>query len=314
MKNEILELKKDEYFKTDESIFIHRSDNLDFNGIPHKHNFIELIYVIAGTATHQIGDDSYMVKKGNVVMVDYNVAHSFTFDPLSSEGFLTYDLLFTPDFFNLSLVQNNEFYALASSYLFSSLFTEFTSNKIPQNLIQSHSKDFHMLFQNIYDEYTTRQKGFQNIIRAYLIELIIKIFREFDRHQPTFTQSHQDLVEKAISYMQENYKSHISLDDIVSGIFLSKNYFRQIFKKTTGISISSYIQELRISEACRLLEQTVDSSSQIAQKCGFNDTKFFYLTFKKALGMTPAEYRREKLTKELKMANKSPEPQWEKDR
>ena len=102
--------------------------------------------------------------------------------------------------------------------------------------------------------------------------------------------------------MQTNYKSPINLDEVISGIFLSKNYFRQIFKKTTGISISSYMQELRISEACRLLEATVESSTEIAYKCGFNDTKFFYQTFKKVIGMTPAEYRREKCIAAAKAA------------
>ena len=98
--------------------------------------------------------------------------------------------------------------------------------------------------------------------------------------------------------MQENYKAHINLDDIVSGIFLSKDYFRQIFKKTTGTSISSYIQELRIAEACRLLETTDANSAQIARDSGFNDIKFFYQTFKKAMGMTPAEYRKKHTGKE----------------
>lgn len=297
MKKEIRQLKKNEYFKKDEDIFIHLSDNLDFNDVIHRHNFIELVYVISGTAVHKIEDTSYTVKKGNVVIINYNVPHAFAFDPLAEDGFMTYDLLFTPDFFNVSGMENNEFYSLASSYLFSSIFSEFDSCDALKNLIKTKSNDFHTLFKKIYHEYTTREKGFQNIIRAYLIELITKIFREIDKQQPTFTQSHQELVEKAIDHMRENYKTHISLDDIVSGMFLSKNYFRQIFKKTTGSSISSYIQELRITEALRLLETTVESSSEIANKCGFNDTKFFYQTFKKAMGMTPAEYRKEKLTK-----------------
>lgn len=294
MTSDIFELEKESYFKANENIFIHRSDNKNFDGVMHKHNFIELIYVISGRAIHQIEGSSYMIKKGNTVMVDYGVAHALTAIAEDEEHFLTYDLLFTPDFFNISALENHEFYSLASSYLFSSLFAEFDSESVPRNLIKTNSKEFRLLFENIYEEYENREKGFQNIIRAYLIELIIKIFREIDKYQPTFTQNHYELVQKAIDHMRENYKAHISLDDIVSGIFLSKNYFRQIFKKTTGTSISSFIQSLRINEACRLLETTDDSSSLISPECGFNDTKFFYLTFKRTMGMTPAEYRKMK--------------------
>ncbi len=292
MKNEIFELQKNDYFKDDEDIFIQMSDNFDFNGVTHSHHFIEVSYVISGNAIHTVDGVSYPVKKGNVIMIDYMVPHSFSFDPLADETFMTYDLLFTPDFFNLPALNSNEFISLTSSYLFSSIFEEFRIENVTQNLIKTNSKQFHALFGKIYEEYSSKKKGYQSLIRAYLIELIIHIFREIDKQQPDFTETHQELVEKAIEYMQNNYQSPISLDEVVSGIFLSKNYFRQIFKKTTGVSISSYIQELRIAEACRLLEATIDSSAEIAYKCGFNDTKFFYQTFKNVIGMTPAEYRK----------------------
>lgn len=294
MTKNIHELKKSEYFKKDEEIFIHRSDNVEFDGVIHCHNFIEIVYVIQGKAMHTVGDITYPVKQGNVIMIDYGVSHCFSHGEVDDEPFLTYDLLFTPDFFNISVLENKEFFALASSYLFSSVFAEFKDSKVPQNLVKTHSRDFHQLFEKIYNEYTTREVGFQSIIRAYLIEIIVKIFREIDKNQPTFTKSHQELVEKAIEHMRNNYDKHISLDEIASGIFLSKNYFRQIFKKTTGMSISSFMQELRINEACRLLEETDMNSAEVSFKCGFNDVKFFYSTFKKTIGMTPAEYRKSK--------------------
>ena len=292
MNIDVLELEKKEYFKNGEEIYIHRSENDDLDGVMHKHSFIEVVYIAEGQAVHMVNDMSYTVKKGNVIMIDYGVAHSFA--RIGDEKFVTYDLLFTPDLFHISALENKEFMALASSYLFSSVFTEFKNSKVPQNLVKTHSKEFKFLFEKIYEEYNKREMGFQSIIRAYVIEIIIKIFREIDKNQPTYTKSHQELVEKAIEYMQNNYNKHISLDEIVSGIFLSKNYFRQIFKKTTGMSISSFTQELRVKEACRLLETTDLSSADVSYKCGFNDLKFFYSTFKKTVGMTPAEYKKTK--------------------
>lgn len=291
-------LNKSDYFRENENIYIHLSDNLEMNRISHRHNFIEVSYVVDGTAIHTIEGISYPVKKGNVVIVDYDTPHTFSFDP-EKGPFATYDLLFTPDFFNTSGMNNSEFYSLASPYLFSSLFKEFDSHYVLHHLIKTNAKEFHELFSQIYREYTAREKGSQTIIRAYLVELIIKLFRELERQQPTFTVNHQKLVEQAISYMQENYKAHINLDDIVSGVFLSKDYFRQIFKKVTGTSITSYIQELRIREACRLLETTDENSAEIARESGFNDIKFFYQTFKKATGLTPAEYRKKHFDKDI---------------
>lgn len=292
MRNTIGALDKRAYFKDGEDIYIHLSDNMEMNHVSHRHNFIEVSFVVSGTAVHTIQNESYTVRKGNVVIVDYGQPHTFSFDPEKNGPFMTYDLLFTPDFFNVSGMNNSEFYALASSYLFAPLFKEFGPGYTIKHLIKTNAKDFHQLFEQIHREYTRRELGSQTLMRAYLIELIIKLFRELDRQRPEYTNNHQKLVEQAIAYMQENYKAHINLDDIVSGVFLSKDYFRQIFKKTTGTSISSYIQDLRINEACRLLACSDASSSQIARESGFNDIKFFYQTFKKAVGMTPAEYRK----------------------
>lgn len=299
LKEQIYELEKENYFRDNEEIYIQKSDNYDFNGITHSHQFIELSFVISGTATHQIQDSSYTVRKGNLVIIDYQVPHSFTFDPFADEDFTTYDLLFTPNFFNVSELKGLDFNSLVSSYLFTSLFEDFTVEPTCLNLVNTSTKEFRSILDKMYTEYNNRNRGFQSLLRAYLIELIVKIFREIEKQRPVFTESQQDIVEKAIAYMQDNFKSSITLDDIVSNVFFSKDYFRQIFKKTTGTSITNYIQDLRISEACYLLENTVDSSSSIAFKCGFNDTKFFYQTFKKKMGMTPSEYRKSKLSEAI---------------
>jgi len=101
-------------------------------------------------------------------------------------------------------------------------------------------------------------------------------------------------VSKAIDYMKNNYNTRINLDSIVSDIFLSKDYFRQLFKRTTGMSVTDFIQQTRVEEACRLLLTTERTIFDIAGDCGFTDIKFFYKTFKKITGKTPGELRKEK--------------------
>lgn len=298
MKETVLELKKDDFFKPGENVYIQIDRNsMDYDGVTHKHQFIEVVYVISGKAVHLIGGNEYPVEKGNIIVINYGVPHAFTMDNKTDEPFLTYDLLFTPDFFDLSGIDSNDFGSLASSYLFHSLFPESFSAENSLNLIKSNSGEFHEIFKKVYREYRAREKGFMNIIRASLIELITKIFREIDvNSNARATDKQQQLVEKAISYLMENYNEHINLDNIVSDIFLSKNYFRQVFKNTTGISITSFIQKMRVEEACRLLRNTDRSISDISFECGFNDTKYFYNTFKKITGLTPGDFRKNSIT------------------
>lgn len=289
--SKIHKIKKFDYFKDNENIFINLSDNIDLIGIVHCHNSIEFSYVVSGSAVHTIHNISYPVKKGDVILINNNTPHSFTFTP-DSEEFLTYNIHFTPDFVEAFDEDNNEFFSLISYYLFPS-FDDYLNIDEPLNtIVKTKSKEFFTQFKRMYSEYITREIGYQHIIRAQLMELIIQFFRAMRKQQPHLTQTHQELVDKAIKYMKQNYKSRIKLEDIVSDMFVSKNYFRQIFKKITGVSVSAYIQDLRINEACRLLENDAESSiSKIANKCGYNDMKFFYQAFKKTVGMTPTEYR-----------------------
>lgn len=293
--NKSHKIKKINYFKDNENIFIHLSDNSDLNEIVHCHKSIQISYVISGSAMHTIHNTSHPVKKGDIILVNHNVPHCFTHTS-NTEEFLTYNLHFTPDFIETSDMDNSDFFSLISYFMFPSAFDEFDVENSLNSIIKTKSREFHSLFKKIYSEYTNREIGYEHIIRAQLTELIIQLFRELRKQEPRQEQPHQKLVEKAIKHMNDNFKSRINLEDIVSDMFVSKNYFRQIFKKITGVSVSTYIQDLRINEARRLLENDMESSvSKIANKCGYNDMKFFYQAFKKTVGMTPTEYRQAKL-------------------
>lgn len=100
-----------------------------------------------------------------------------------------------------------------------------------------------------------------------------------------------EVVDRAIDYIKNNYNKHISLDTIVSDMFFSKEYFRQLFKRVTGTSVTDFIQKTRIEAAINLIETTDRTIFEIAGECGFADVKFFYKTFKKITGKTPKQYR-----------------------
>lgn len=297
MFGDIHQLYYERYFKEGEQIYIQANDLSDKSGvgIMHTHNCIEVVYVRSGMARHHMADINYEVRKGDLIIVNYGVPHAFIPLDDSDEDFTTYDLLFITELFEITGIDSRDFSALASSYLFYSLFegSEPLDNSL--NLIRSgSSREFGELFDRIYDEYTNRKSGFMNMIRAYLIQLITKIFREIDEKTNYITTSEQrDVVNKAIEYMKQNYNTPINLNNLVTDIFFSKDYFRQLFKTTTGMSITDFIQKTRIDEAKKLLLTTERSVFDIAGECGFKDTTFFYKTFKKITGKTPGEYRKD---------------------
>ncbi|MDO4275715.1 MAG: response regulator [Eubacteriales bacterium] len=102
----------------------------------------------------------------------------------------------------------------------------------------------------------------------------------------------QKPVNQAKEYIDHHYGETLSLDIVGSVIGLNPAYLSSLFKKETGMSFADYIVTVRIKEAQKLLLQTEDSLSDIAEKVGYNDPKYFSKTFKKEVGMKPSDYRK----------------------
>ena len=65
-------------FRENELVYVNRSDELkQFDGIMHKHDFIEIAYVILGKGLHVVGDHKFNTKKGDLFIVNYDIPHGF---------------------------------------------------------------------------------------------------------------------------------------------------------------------------------------------------------------------------------------------
>lgn len=95
-------------------------------------------------------------------------------------------------------------------------------------------------------------------------------------------------------YIHENISNpQLSVETIAEKEGYSVNYIRSMFKTYIGISLSDYIRQERISLACNLLQNERVPVAEIVTMCGFSNRSSFFTIFKKTMGMTPAEYRRQ---------------------
>lgn len=98
-------------------------------------------------------------------------------------------------------------------------------------------------------------------------------------------------VQKAASYILENYRNHITLEDLASHIYLNKTYISQLFKRDLNTSFGSYLEGVRITKAQELLRSSSLSVTQIAEEVGYTSQSYFTKVFKKKLGIGPLKYR-----------------------
>jgi two-component system, response regulator YesN len=98
-------------------------------------------------------------------------------------------------------------------------------------------------------------------------------------------------INKALVYINHNYRKDLSLKEISQEIGLSLYYFSHIFKEEVGESFVTYLNRVRIREAKKLLQETNLNIAEISYKVGYNDPNYFTRVFKEYTSMTPSDYR-----------------------
>ena len=96
---------------------------------------------------------------------------------------------------------------------------------------------------------------------------------------------------QCIDYIRQNIHKNITVSELAEKVALNETYLSKLFKKEVGHSVSEYIRNEKIQEACWLLKYTDKTSIEIATDLSFSSHSYFISVFKKVTGTTPKEYR-----------------------
>ena len=103
-----------------------------------------------------------------------------------------------------------------------------------------------------------------------------------------------DIVTAAIHFMRENLEKKLTLHEIAEHIGYSASHFSVLFSKRTGYAPLAYFNQLKIQQACQLLDFTDMKVNQVCFKIGIEDNYYFSRLFSKIMGMSPREYKKMK--------------------
>ncbi len=136
------------------------------------------------------------------------------------------------------------------------------------------------------------QKDIINLVNLYLSQASSP---QMNLEQ-TMDQSIQDikLIQSVINYIEKNYQKGVSLEEAAEHVHLSPFYLSKLFKKQLKINFVSYVTERKIDKAKELLETTDMPILNIALDLNYQEPNYFSKVFKKVVGVTPSEYRKDK--------------------
>ncbi len=232
----------------------------------HWQNSYEIIYVVQGTLILRLNGKKVILSEGEGVFIPDGVIHGGT------PSHCRYMCIV----FSSSIL-----YATQKSRLIMK-----TQIRLPIVLKNE------TLIKNIIKDMVEKSDGYQLSVIGNMYMLSHKLLT-----MCTDTKIKPNIkiekVKPAMSYIEKNYASNITLAELAEECSMSPNYFCRFFKDITKETPIEYITRYRLEMACEFLLSGM-TITDTAYSCGFNDTSYFINVFKKNIGITPQKYKHQK--------------------
>ncbi len=239
----------------------------------------EILYVEKGSGLFYIGSSVTQLYGGDFIFINSFEEHYFKPDALCSV-FHCYRILF-----DISILGNET--DSCRNFFEGIRLCRFLA--MPESLIQRFQKVAY------FDRDT---EGMDLILRSVVLDIIAYAIetKQYERFSQIVETEKRNLsaIENAIHYIRENYSENLSLDAILQLTNYSKSHFIRLFKQSTGMNISEYINKFRIEKACLDLIYTNNNITEIATATGFNNIQYFSRKFKEYMNCTPKQFQKKK--------------------
>lgn len=254
----------------------------------HFHPHYQLFTVIKGTGTRFIGDDIRHFEEGDTVFLGPNMPHLWRSDrnyfekesQLQTEGIVVY---FKEDFLGNDFFEKPEMFDIKSFLKNSERGLDITGT-----LGAEMVRDLNELLG---------LTGFEGISK--LLNILHKLSVTNDYHyisSSNYTNTHKisetERMRIVHEYVLKHFKENINLSTVASLSNMTEAAFCRYFKSRTNKTFSDFVKEIRIGNACKMLQNEQKSISQICYESGYNTVSNFNNQFKSLKGVSPLQYQK----------------------
>ena len=238
----------------------------------HFHNYYEIYILLSGRRRYVIDNEIYDIEAGDIVVIPPMIIHKTQHIPETPydekhERFL-YCVRDLPEVvkpvFDNCLYRPNE-----------------KSREYIQALINESLNE-------------TGDDEASNLLHKLNLQKILLVLLRSPENKsvPRRLSTRDRLMQEAAGFIKENCHRQISLKDISDRIGFTPEYFSSLFKTAIGFNFVDYLNNMRVAKALSYLSESDKSISEISEICGFNDSNYFAIVFKKIVGISPTKYRK----------------------
>ena len=253
----------------------------------HRHNYVEMVYMCAGTTTHIInGSNELVLKEGDLLFLNQNVYHEIL---PAGEKDLAVNFIILPEFFDrpISMVEREN---ILRDFLISTLAGDTAINDYlyikTKGIIPVEN-----LLENMIWTILGRHPMMDTINQTSMGLLLMNLSRFADligRGDPQHEE--QNLMFSVLDYIEHHYQNG-TLAEISELSHLPTYQVSRILKKRTGKNFKELLQLRRLQQAAYLLQNTTLSIDKIIVHIGYENSSYFYRVFREKYGCSPSEYR-----------------------
>ena len=257
----------------------------------HRHNYVEMMYVVQGSITHYIEGKELVLHKGDVLMLNQHVSHAIKRAEYEDIGI---NFIALPEFFEIPLTMLQKKNVLAdfvigamrqknpvSHYLLFRLKEDSQIENLMENMIESmfHEKNSGSNSYDIMNQYS------MGLVFLYLLNHLEDL-----SHNSSMDYK-ETIVQAVLEYINSDCKN-ANLSKIAEDTHQSMTVLSKLIKQKTGYKFQELLQRRRFQKAVYLLMETELTVEDIPLEVGYENQSYFYRQFQKRYGMTPAKYRK----------------------
>ena len=255
----------------------------------HKHDYLEMMFVYAGSIKQHIEGKEIVIEKGEILLLDMNVEHSIE---MAGENDIAINILIKKEFFDwiyMSQMNNND---LVSNFIFKALYGE---NEFKEyiHFETSENSNIRNFMLQILMEYYDKKNGMKTAIRAYIMLLFNELSRDYQNYLSSeiVCKINSTISTEILNYISNHYKD-ITLKSMADHFSYNPYYIGKLVKKIIGKTLTQLIKEKKIEQAKYLLQNTKMSVIDVITDIGYSNVSYFYRQFREQVGITPDEYRK----------------------
>lgn len=253
----------------------------------HWHNEHEIIYIHEGSATFRIGENSWVLGPGDVLIVNSREIHGA--HSAGVDGLLWHAVVF-----DMSLLASENGDECDAEYVIPICHNQLKLASYHSVNDLNASELSHNVLE-IINLFEVQPPGFRLKIKGLLFNILYTMALNGSIQLNTmdeFQFREERLMQEVMCYIGEHIDSSISLEELASITRMSKYHFCRWFKKYTEMRLVQYINSTRIHRAASLLKAG-EKISEAAYQVGIDDLTYFSRVFKKYMQVSPTTYRRQ---------------------